>query len=417
VIVGFFEIEKDIYLINAMGEDRAGLIAMLTKVVANAGFNIIDIEQSAPHGLFYIIMIIEPTQQAIISPLKYFQERFGELSAGTDLNISIKPFKGGIRKSSKSWLSFVFVGPDRPGLIASFSDYAGKNNANIHRLNMISRGQIIACESLLDLSGVKITRDQFILSLKNLGEELGLQIIVESEDVFQKKTSKLLVLDLDDNLIQVQGLSGFIEAISLTESDKKLLKDIRSGSNPQDIKRSCLKFLEGMDLSTIKTIIDSIIISPGTEEIIRALQLMQYTIALLSNSLMFFTDVLKSRLNLEYAFGNMVEIQNEKLTGSYESKLEINGEKKERLVEWLATMEKVPQAEVIQFGFDSEGKDPILSQIPGFKICISYDFEVFKDLISRNVCNSIQILSLLIAIGMENSQLKKIFSIVNGPNV
>ena len=68
-----------------------------------------------------------------------------------------------------------------------------------------------------------------------------------------------------------------------------------------------MKLMEGMDIDTIKNIIDSVVISPGTEEIIRALQLMQYTIALLSNSLILFTDILKTRLNLEYAFGNKVE--------------------------------------------------------------------------------------------------------------
>ena len=165
--------EDRFFLINAMGKDRAGLIAMLTKIVAKANFNIIDIEQSAPHGLFYIIMIIEPTKKAIDNPLMYFSERFEELAAGTDLNISIKPFSGGLRKSSKSWLSFIFVGPDQAGLIATFSDYAGKNNANIHKLQMISRGQIIACESLLDISGIEISREIFIDNLKSLGNDLG----------------------------------------------------------------------------------------------------------------------------------------------------------------------------------------------------------------------------------------------------
>ncbi|MHA2049382.1 MAG: ACT domain-containing protein, partial [Promethearchaeota archaeon] len=101
------ENEKQYYLINAMGQDRAGLIAMITEVVANGGYNIIDFEQSAPHGLFYMIMIIEPTEKAFSEPVKYFNERFQEISSGTDLIISIKPFQGGIRKGTKSWLSFV----------------------------------------------------------------------------------------------------------------------------------------------------------------------------------------------------------------------------------------------------------------------------------------------------------------------
>ena len=50
---------------------------------------------------------------------------------------------------------------------------------------------------------------------------------------------------------------------------------------------------------------------------------MQYTIALLSNSLSLFTDLLKKRLDLEYAFGNAIEVKDKKITGKYIKTLEI----------------------------------------------------------------------------------------------
>ncbi len=400
--------EELYYLINAMGQDRPGLIAMLTKVVANGGFNIIDIEQSAPHGLFYIIMIIEPTDKAIDKPLKYFDERFQELTAGSDLNISIKSFKGGIRKSTKSWLSFVFVGPDKPGLIATFSNYAGQNNANIHKLNMISRGQIIACESLLNISDLEISRDTFIYGLRSLGEELGLQIIIESEDVLMKKTRKLLILDLDENLIQIQGLSKFLNEIHLNESDKKFYQKIKDAKNSQDIMKLGLEALKGMEFSVINRLISSIRISPGTEEFIRALKLMQYTIALISNSLSLFTDLLKNRLNLEYAFGNALEVSDRKITGKYIKNLEITSQKKERLINWLAVMEKIPEMEVVQFGLDNNDKDPILSQSAGLKISISFNYDEVKKVIEQNNITASQLLGLFISIGMIDYQIDEI---------
>ncbi|MHA2037446.1 MAG: ACT domain-containing protein [Promethearchaeota archaeon] len=402
------ENEEKYYLINATGQDRAGLIAKITKVVADGGFNIIDIEQSAPHGLFYIIMIIEPTNKALPTPLEYFNEQFQELSSGTDLNISIKPFKGGIRKSSKSWLSFVFVGTDKPGLIASLSNYAGQNNANIHKLNMISRGQIIACESLLNVSDLKISRDDFILGLRSLGKELGLQIIIESENVFRKKTRKLLILDLDENLIQIQDLNKFLNEINLNDSDKNVIEKLRITKNSQDIKEIGIESLRGLKINILDQLISSIRISPGTEEFIRALKLMEYTIALLSNSLSYFTDLLKERLNLEYAFGNAIEVSDGKITGKFIKTLEISPQKKQRLVNWLAVMEKVPEMEVVKFGLDDIEKDPILSHSAGLKISISFNYEEIKKMIQQCKITASQIIGLFISIGMIDSQIDKI---------
>lgn len=403
------DFEEKYFLINAMGKDRAGLIAMLTKIVAKANFNIIDIEQSAPHGLFYIIMIIEPTKKAIKKPLMYFSERFEELSAGTDLNISIKPFTGGLRKSSKSWLSFIFVGPDRAGLIATFSDYAGKNNANIHRLHMISRGQIIACESLLDISGIEISREIFVDNLKSLGNDLGLQIIVESEDIFTKKSKKLMILDLSENLIQIQSFSQFLKDISW-EKNNQISQQLKSRKRGSELKEYCLNNLKGIKIEKIMKIIYEIVISPGTEEFIRALKLMQYSIALISGSLSFFTDFLKKSLNLEYSFGNAIEVEEGIITGRYIKNLKIDHSKKLHLIEWLASMEKIPEEEVVQFGLDESDKDHFLSQSADLKINIMFNYKSLVKAIHDGEFTSDQILSLFIIIGMQESQIEEIFN-------
>ncbi|MHA2006426.1 MAG: ACT domain-containing protein [Promethearchaeota archaeon] len=396
------------YLINATGQDRPGLIAMLTKIVSNGGFNIIDIEQSAPHGLFYTIMIIELADKVVTEPLNYLNKRFQELSSGTDLIISIKPFQGGIRKGLKSWLSFVFVGTDKPGLIATLSDYAGQNNVNIHKLNMIARGKIIACESLLNVSDLTISSEEFISGLRSLGEELGLQIIIESENVFKKKARKLMILDLDENLIQIQGLDKFLNEINLNDSDKTMVQKMRNTINSQEVKELGIEALKGMEIKILDQLILLIRISPGTEEFIRALKLMQYTIALLTNSLSSFTDLLKKRLDLEYAFGNAIDVSDGKITGNFIKSLEITPQKKQRIINWLASMEKIPEVEVVQFGLDKDEKDPILAHSAGLKISISFNYEEVKKMIQQQKITSSQILGLFMSIGMIDSQINKI---------
>jgi phosphoserine phosphatase len=135
---------------------------------------------------------------------------------------------------------------------------------------------------------------------------------------------------------------------------------------------------------------------------------MQYTIALLSNSLSIFTDIIKNRLNLEYAFGNALEVREGKITGKYVKNLEIDPQKKEKLVNWLAVMEKVPEVEVIQFGLDNFEKDPILAHSAGLKISIGFDYERINNMIQQKQITVSQILGLFISIGMMDSQIEKI---------
>lgn len=389
-----------------MGEDRAGLIAMLSRVISNAGYNIIDIEQSAPHGLFYIIMVIEPTSTAIDEPIKFFNNRFDEIAAGTNLSISIGPFKGGIRKESKNWLRAIFVGPDQPGMISAISDFMGKNNANIHRLNMISRGQIIASEMLIDISGVlpeKIIEGRFNEGLKGLGKTLGVDIIIEEQEIYKKKR-KLLILDLDENMVQVNDLHQFFSSLTILNGEKHRIAEVLSSGNYHEIKKALTPQLEGMNSETLNKLLELVKISPGTEELIRALKLMNYTIALISSSLNQFTELIKDRLNLEYAFGNALHVKNGLLTGNFISALQISQKKKDRLVDWLATMEKVPEAEIYQFGL--EEKDPVLSQTADLKVVVDFDYETVKRTISSDQCTPIQFLAILANIGVSLKQLE-----------
>ena len=397
------EIEENLFIIHAMGRDRAGLIAMLSKIIANAGYNIIDIEESAPHGIFWIILVIEPTEKALSNAQEYFKQRFDEVSAGSELDIYIRKYIGGLRRESKLWTRIVFVGPDRPGIIATIADYVGKNNANIQKMNMIARGEIIASEILIDISEIEVSIREFHNGIRELGKKIGLQVIIESEDIFKKKKRKLMVMDLDQNLISIQGLENFIQKLKIYNISNPLIEQIKNIEDKEKLKELGLKLMKDMQINTINEILCTLRISPGTEELIRALKLMNYHIAIISNSISLFIEKIKNRLELEYAFGETIEIKEGKITGQYVKDLKITPRKKVRLINWLANMEKVPEAEISHFALDE--KDPLFSHFVDLKVVISFDWDKIESLISSGKCTILQILGLLLNIGMHDLQL------------
>ena len=57
---------------------------------------------------------------------------------------------------------------------------------------------------------------------------------------------------------------------------------------------------------------------------------MGYKIAIISGGFTYFTDLLKEKLELDYAFANSLEIKNQHLTGELEGPI-IDGQEKARI--------------------------------------------------------------------------------------
>ncbi|MFX1313858.1 MAG: hypothetical protein ACFFHD_14810, partial [Promethearchaeota archaeon] len=75
---------------------------------------------------------------------------------------------------------------------------------------------------------------------------------------------------------------------------------------------------------------------------------------------------------------------------------------------WLASMEKIPEAEVVQFGFDKDEKDTILSHSADLKISISFNYEEVKRIVQQHNITTSQILGLFVSIGMVDSHIDDI---------
>ena len=56
-------------------------------------------------------------------------------------------------------------------------------------------------------------------------------------------------------------------------------------------------------------------LSEGAEELIATLKRLGYKLGLVSGGFHYFTDFLKERLGLDFAFANQLEIKNGALTG------------------------------------------------------------------------------------------------------
>jgi len=78
------------------------------------------------------------------------------------------------------------LGKDRVGIVAEISGVLYQNNVNILDINQKILGEeIFAMTMLVDISLCKVSFAELKEQLGNKGEEIGLKIVAQHEDIFK----------------------------------------------------------------------------------------------------------------------------------------------------------------------------------------------------------------------------------------
>ncbi len=329
-------------MVIATGLDKRGIIASISRVMFNAGYNIVDAKQHVVHGQFLLIFVIEPTEKLVPNPVNFLKERFDEITAGTEMNISVKKFRGGLHASVKKLARVAWFGPDRPGMIAAISNLMGKNEINIVGTNMTARGELISCEFTLDIGGSLISLENLRKELDKLGKEFNIDFLLQSES-YQDQRKKLIVFDMVP-ILQLDYLDKIARAypkdLKLSEFDQTEKHDIRES----------VKNLAGLHIDILKEFVECIEITPETIELVKSVQSMNFKIALITHGFSQFSDRIAHQLKLDYNFGSRLEVVNNILTGEFDKEALIDDKKKEKILKWLATLEQISMDAVEDFG-------------------------------------------------------------------
>ena len=77
------------------------------------------------------------------------------------------------------------IGADRPGIVAGISSVLAEHNANIEDISQTVLRDLFAMVMLVDLSEADVSVGELREELRKAGEELGVDVIVQHEDVYR----------------------------------------------------------------------------------------------------------------------------------------------------------------------------------------------------------------------------------------
>jgi phosphoserine phosphatase len=127
----------------------------------------------------------------------------------------------------------------------------------------------------------------------------------------------LVVMDMDSTLISIECIDEIADMQGLKPQVATITESAMRGEIEfAESLRRRVALLEGLDESALQRVYDERLqLNPGAQKLIDTLKSRNIKTLLVSGGFNFFTDRLKTRVGLDYAHSNTLEIMNGKLTG------------------------------------------------------------------------------------------------------
>ena len=350
---------REIVLINITGEDRPGLTAAITGVLAQGGVNILDIGQAVIHDTlsFGILVEIPATEQAS-SVLKDLLFTAYEL----DQQVRFTPVA---ESDYQQWVD----GQGKPRHIVTLltrkvtaeqlqrvSAITARYDLNIDHIDRLSGRMPLdtpdeRSKGCIEFSVRGEPADTAALRAEFLrvAQELNVDIAFQRDSLF-RRNRRLAVFDMDSTLIEAEVIDELAKAAGVGEQVAEITERAMRGE--LDFRASFkerLALLKGLPEEVLEQIAERLPLTEGAETLFAELKRLGYKTAILSGGFTYFAKRLQALLGIDYVYANELEIVDGRLTGVAIEPI-VDAQRKADLLRELAQREGLQLEQTIAVG-------------------------------------------------------------------
>jgi len=172
-----------------------------------------------------------------------------------------------------------------------------------------------------------------------------------------RKSKRLVFFDMDSTLVDMEIIDEMARRAGVFKEVARITEKARRGD--LDFEEALIQrvaLLKGLKMEELKEIRQEMRLSEGAEDLVGTLKRLGYKLGVVSGGFHYFTDFLKERLGLDFAFANELEVKNGSLTGRVLGEILGNTEKA-RIVNQVAEQEGVLLDQTVAIG---DGANDIL---------------------------------------------------------
>jgi len=360
---------REIVLINITGEDRPGLTAAITGVLASNGVNILDIGQAAIHGVLSLGFLVEIPQAELVSAvLKDLQPLIAQ--EGLQLRfdpISEEHYQRWVNEQSQTRHVVTLMSRQVTACeLQRVTSIISQHGLNIEQTDRLSGRVPLDAPTALSKScielrvcGEPVDVDALRADFFNLAQELSVDIALQEDTLF-RRNRRLAVFDMDSTLIEAEVIDELAKAAGVGEQVAAITERAMAGE--LDFKASFkerMALLKGLDVGVLDAIGASLRLTEGAEVLFAELKRLGYKTAILSGGFTYFAKQVQAKLGIDYVFANELEVVDGKVTGVAVEPI-VDAQRKADLLRELAQKEGLSLEQTIAVG-DGANDLPMLA--------------------------------------------------------
>ena len=398
-------------LISITGQDRPGLTASVTEILANHNAKILDIGQADIHSTLSLGILIRIDESQSGQVMKELLFKANELGVNIGFSpIGDEQYEDWVGRQGKNRYILTVIGRRLSAKqIAAATKIIHQQGLNIDSILRLTGRQSImhpernvrACIEF-SLRGTPVNKSQMQAELMQLASEMGIDFSFQKDDMY-RRSRRLICFDMDSTLIQTECIDELAKRAGVGDQVAEITARAMRGEI--DFKESFTErvaLLKGLDASVMQDIAEHLPITEGADRLMTVLKRCGYKIAILSGGFTYFGEYLQRRYGIDYVYANELEIGDDgKLTGRFKGEI-VDGHRKAELLKLIAQVEKVNLAQTIAVG-DGANDLPMISDA-GLGIAFHAKPKVVAN--AEQSINSIGLDGILYFLGFKDSSLE-----------
>ena len=360
----------EIILATITGQDKPGLTAALTAILARHNASILDIGQSDIHHSLSLGILFRTTPEASGHILKELLFKASELEVQIRFSpITQEAYENWVARQGKHrWIITILGRKITARHIALVSEEISAQGLNIDSIVRLTGRPPLAEEvdskskMCIEFSvrGTPADHTRMQHNLMEISSREDFDVSMQEDNIY-RRSRRLVCFDMDSTLIQTEVIDELADRAGVGEQVREITAQAMRGEidfNESFIRRVAL--LKGLEVSVMQDIAEHLPITEGVERMMDVLHRAGFKTAILSGGFTYFANYLKRRFGFDYVYANELEIEDGRLTGRHLGEI-VDGRRKAELLRLIAQFEKIHIEQTIAVG-DGANDLPMLAE-------------------------------------------------------